>query len=104
MTREYQEEIKLREGLLVAFFGGLVVLGGPQRWWLEPILTRLDTLPLYLGGIALTAITDNAALTYLGTGPIARRGITLRPSGGRCHRWWTHCDRECAKSGRLRHS
>lgn len=67
VTREYQEEIKLREGLLVAFFlGGLVVLGGPQRWWLEPILTRLDTLPLFLGGISLTAITDNAALTYLG--------------------------------------
>ena len=28
MTREYQEEIKLREGLLVAFFGGLVVWVG----------------------------------------------------------------------------
>lgn len=67
VTREYQQELALREGLLVAFFlGGLVVLGGPQRWWLEPILTRLDTLPLFLGGISLTAITDNAALTYLG--------------------------------------
>ena len=32
VTKEYQEEVKLREGLLVAFFlGGLVVLGGPQR-------------------------------------------------------------------------
>jgi len=68
VTKEYQQEIKLREGLLVAFFlGGLVVLGGPQRWWLEPLLTRLDTLPLYLGSISLTAITDNAALTYLGS-------------------------------------
>lgn len=67
VTREYQEDIKLREGLLVAFFlGGLVVLGGQQRWWLEPILTRLDALPLFLGGLSLTAITDNAALTYLG--------------------------------------
>jgi hypothetical protein len=67
VTREYQAELKLREGLLVAFFlGGLVVLGGPQRWWLEPILTRLETLPLYLGALSLTAITDNAALTYLG--------------------------------------
>lgn len=68
VTREYQPEIKLREGLLVAFFlGGLVVLGGPQRWWLEPVLTSLNALPLYLGSIALTGITDNAALTYLGS-------------------------------------
>lgn len=70
VTREYQEEeeVKLREGLLVAFFlGGLVVLGAPQRWWLEPLLTRLDALPLFLGSAALTAITDNAALTYLGS-------------------------------------
>jgi hypothetical protein len=68
VTREYQPEVKLREGLLVAFFlGGLVVLGGPQRWWLEPVLTSLSALPLYLGAAALTAITDNAALTYLGS-------------------------------------
>ena len=68
VTREYQPEVKLREGLLVAFFlGGLVVLGGPQRWWLEPVLTSLSALPLYLGSMSLTAITDNAALTYLGS-------------------------------------
>lgn len=68
VTKEYQRGLKLREGLLVAFFlGGLVVLGTPQRWWLEPILTQLSTLPLYLGAMGLTAITDNAALTYLGS-------------------------------------
>jgi Na+/H+ antiporter NhaD/arsenite permease-like protein len=67
VTKEYQGELKLREGLLVAFFlGGLVVLGGTQRWWLEPLLTQLSSFPLYGGAIALTAITDNAALTYLG--------------------------------------
>lgn len=67
VTREYQSELKLREGMLVAFFlGGLVILGSPQRWWLEPLITELQALPLYLGATALTAITDNAALTYLG--------------------------------------
>ena len=68
VTREYQSELKLREGLLVAaFLGGLVVLGGQQRWWLEPLLTSLQALPLYIGSIGLTAVTDNAALTYLGS-------------------------------------
>jgi hypothetical protein len=67
VTREYQREIRLREGLLVGFFlGGLVVLGGPQRWWLEPLLSSLGDTSLYFGATALTAITDNAALTYLG--------------------------------------
>jgi predicted cation transporter len=52
---------------MVAFFlAGLVVLGPPQRWWLQPLLGRLDALALYLGAIGLTALTDNAALTYLG--------------------------------------
>jgi hypothetical protein len=39
VTKEYQDELRIKEGLLVGFFlGGLVILGGPQRWWLEPIL------------------------------------------------------------------
>jgi Na+/H+ antiporter NhaD/arsenite permease-like protein len=68
VTREYQEEIKLREALLVAFFlAGLVVLGQPQRWWLLPVLDGIGDLPLYFGTAGLTAMLDNAALTYLGT-------------------------------------
>lgn len=67
VTQEYQTDLKLKEGMLVAFFlGGLVVLGPPQRWWLEPILTKLEPTALFWGATALTAITDNAALTYLG--------------------------------------
>jgi hypothetical protein len=67
VTDEYQDELKVKEALLVAFFlGGLVVLGGPQRWWLEPILTSMDSTLLFFGSIGLTAIVDNAALTYLG--------------------------------------
>lgn len=68
VTKEYQDELRIREALLVAFFlGGLVILGGLQAWWIEPILTKLSALPLYLGAMGLTAFTDNAALTYLGS-------------------------------------
>jgi len=68
VTQEYQERLQLREGLLVGFFlGGLVILGGMQGWWLTPVLANLGELPLFLGTTGLTAITDNAALTYLGS-------------------------------------
>lgn len=63
----HQERLILREALLVAFFlAGLVVLGGQQRWWLEPLLLAMNDDAVYFGAAALTAITDNAALTYLG--------------------------------------
>jgi Na+/H+ antiporter NhaD/arsenite permease-like protein len=62
------DRLLLREGLLVAFFlAGLVVLGGQQQWWLEPLLRGMDSTSVYFGATALTAITDNAALTYLGS-------------------------------------
>lgn len=65
---QYQDRLILREGLLVAFFlGGLVVLGGMQQWWLQPLLMSMDETAVYFGATALTAITDNAALTYLGS-------------------------------------
>jgi hypothetical protein len=67
-TREYQDGLKLREGLLVGFFlAGLVTLGSLQEYWLRPLITSLDGAKLYFGATALTAITDNAALTYLGS-------------------------------------
>jgi len=62
----YQDKLILREGLLVAFFlAGLVVLGGLQQWWLQPTLMGVEPTFLYFLAIGLTAITDNAALTYL---------------------------------------
>ena len=72
VSRKYQDDLKLKEGILVGFFlAGLVVLGGFQRWWLEPLfsfpfLQAWNSLPLYLGAMGLTSITDNAALTFLG--------------------------------------
>ena len=67
VTRRFQEALLLREGLLVAFFlSGLIVLGGPQRWWIEPVIQKLSAFGLFLGATVLTAILDNAAITYLG--------------------------------------
>jgi predicted cation transporter len=66
-TREYQDSLKLKEGLLVGFFlSGLVVMGSLQKWWLQPLIASMGSDALYFGATALTAITDNAALTYLG--------------------------------------
>lgn len=66
--QQYQSPLILREALLVAFFlGGLVVLGGQQQWWLQPLLLEMDDTAVFFGATALTAVTDNAALTYLGS-------------------------------------
>jgi hypothetical protein len=64
----HQTPLILKEALLVAFFlAGLVVLGGMQQWWLQPIVAGLQPTALFFGALGLTAITDNAALTYLGS-------------------------------------
>ncbi|MGH8684891.1 MAG: putative Na+/H+ antiporter, partial [Nitrosospira sp.] len=64
----YQDRLILREGLMVAFFlAGLIVLGGHQKWWLQPMLAGMDSTTLFFGATLLTAVTDNAALTYLGS-------------------------------------
>jgi len=64
----HQSPLLLRESLLVAFFlAGLVLLGGMQDWWLQPLVEALSPTALFFGSIGLTAATDNAALTYLGS-------------------------------------
>ncbi|WP_096663318.1 putative Na+/H+ antiporter [Polaromonas sp. AET17H-212] len=64
----HQSPLIIKEALLVGFFlAGLVVLGGMQAWWLQPIVASLQPLALFMGALGLTAITDNAALTYLGS-------------------------------------
>ncbi len=65
---KHQNPLILREALLVGFFlAGLVVLGALQGWWLQPILEKMSPTAVFYGSLALTAITDNAALTYLGS-------------------------------------
>jgi len=64
--RRHQDRLVLKEALLVAsFLAGLVVLGGLQAWWLRPVLMHLNADAVFYGAAALTAVTDNAALTYL---------------------------------------
>lgn len=65
---KHQSPLILKEALLVGFFlGGLVVLGSLQGWWLQPLLEMMSPTAVFYGSLALTAITDNAALTYLGS-------------------------------------
>lgn len=66
--KRHQNRLLIKEGLMVGFFlAGLVVLGGLQKWWLQDLLGELEPFVLFWGAAALTAITDNAALTYLGS-------------------------------------
>lgn len=65
-TERNQDAINLRGPVLVGFFlAGLVIHGGCQQWWIEPVLTSLNPIQLLLGSTALTAFNDNAAITYL---------------------------------------
>lgn len=65
-TGHHQSPLSLKSPLLVGFFlAGLVIHGGCQSWWIEPILTTLPNQALMLGSTILTAFNDNAAITYL---------------------------------------
>ncbi|MDP0490525.1 MAG: putative Na+/H+ antiporter [Verrucomicrobiota bacterium JB023] len=67
-TRHHQNAISMRGPLLVGFFlGALIIHGGCQAWWIEPIIVSLNDKPLLLkiGATILTAFNDNAAITYL---------------------------------------
>jgi hypothetical protein len=67
-TAAYQSRVELKTPLLVGFFlAGLVIHGGLQGWWIEPVLGRLSEFPLFLSATALTAFNDNALITYLAT-------------------------------------
>jgi len=38
-----------------------------QEWWLRPLLAQMTSGQVFFGAAGLTAFTDNAALTYLGS-------------------------------------
>lgn len=67
-TAHHQSKVDLKSPILVGFFlAGLVIHGGLQAWWIEPILSRLSEGPLFLSATVLTAFNDNAAITFLAT-------------------------------------
>ncbi|MEN0058602.1 MAG: putative Na+/H+ antiporter [Bdellovibrio sp.] len=68
VTQRYHDSLRLKESLLVAMFlGGIIQFGAFQKWWLAPLLGGMSDLMLFHGAVGLTAVTDNAALTYLGS-------------------------------------
>ena len=68
VSEDYQNRIDLIPAMLVGFFlAGLVIHGGVQGWWIAPILGSLGEIPLMATATALTAVNDNAAITYLAT-------------------------------------
>ncbi len=67
-TAPFQSRLDLKAPLLVGFFlGGLVIHGGLQAWWIQPVLASLSEDALFFGAVALTAFDDNALITYLAT-------------------------------------
>jgi hypothetical protein len=67
-TAGYQSRMDLKTPLLVGFFlAGLVVHGGLQGWWIQPLLATLGQEALFGVSAALTAFNDNALITYLAT-------------------------------------
>lgn len=67
-TAHEQSRVDLKGPMLVGFFlAGLVIHGGLQAWWIQPVLGSLGEVPLFAGAVVLTAFNDNALITYLAT-------------------------------------
>ena len=67
-TSRHQDPIDLKPALLVGFFlAALVTHGNLQGWWIEPVLRSLGERSLFFGSLLLTAVNDNALITYLAT-------------------------------------
>lgn len=67
-TPQHQNKLELKAAMLVGFFlAGLVIHGGLQGWWIQPVLSAFGETTLMLVATGLTAFNDNAAITYLST-------------------------------------
>lgn len=67
-TAHHQSPLHLKRPLLVGMFlAGLIIHGGLQGWWIEPLLGDLDFGSMMMVGMILTPFNDNASITYLAT-------------------------------------
>lgn len=67
-TPQHQSKLELKSAMLVGFFlAGLVIHGGLQAWWIQPVLSSFGETSLMIVSTALTGFNDNAAITYLST-------------------------------------
>lgn len=65
-TTPFQDDLNLKGPILVgSFLAGLIIHGSLQGWWIEPIIKRLNPIPLLLASTVLTSFNDNALITYL---------------------------------------
>ena len=67
LTKKYQYDgMGLKSPILVGMFlSALVIHGGLQAWWIEPVLMAMGANSLFGISVFLTAFNDNAAITYL---------------------------------------
>ena len=67
-TGHFQHQLRWKTpGLVGLFLAGLVIHGGLQGWWISPVISSLGEFSLMIGATGLTAVNDNAAITYLAT-------------------------------------
>ncbi|VVM06642.1 putative Na+/H+ antiporter [Methylacidimicrobium tartarophylax] len=66
VTSPFQDEVSLRQAVLVGcFLAGLEILGSQQSWWISPLFERLSETSLLFSISAITAFNDNTLVTYL---------------------------------------
>jgi len=65
-TRTHQYQLNLKRPLLVGLFlAGLVIHGGFQGWWIEPLIGQLSYGAMMVTGTILTAFNENSTVAYL---------------------------------------
>ena len=65
-TRHHQYNLNLKRPMMVGLFlAGLVIHGGFQGWWIEPLLGDLGYGAMLVVGTALTAFNENATVAHL---------------------------------------
>ncbi|MFY7842546.1 MAG: putative Na+/H+ antiporter [Rhabdochlamydiaceae bacterium] len=65
-TIHHQDPLYIKRSIFVGvFLAGLIIHGGLQSWWIEPLLRDLSKGMIVLISMILTPFNDNAAIVYL---------------------------------------